>query len=155
MACVLMNRLEDPNAGRSRQSLSSQVLTRRINGESNKVFQRREQRYKIDTSIPQRGKFEGLVANKNIHKYRGIKCKVSITNNGNNKVQNSKCTLASVDLLHGCSTTNAPLLLASSNLIFNTMVQKGLKPHEALFGSLRPGSSRSISNGWLAKGTHA
>ena len=50
-------------------------------------------------------------------------------------VQNSKCTLASVKLLHGCSTTNVLLIQASTTeSIVNTMVQKGSKPHEASLG---------------------
>ena len=49
--------------------------------------------------------------------------------------QNLKCTLDRVNILNGCSTTIVPLTEASSNEpIFYTMVQKGLKPHEASFG---------------------
>ena len=37
-----------------------------------------------------------------------------------------------LELLHGCSRTNVPLTEALSNEpIFNTMVQRGSKPHEA------------------------
>ena len=71
------------------------------------------------------------VANKDIQKHRGTKHRVELARMVIiiTKVQKCKRTLARVNLLHGCSITNVPLIEASSKgPIFNTRVQKASKP---------------------------
>ena len=100
--------------------------------------------------IHQRRKFVCSVANKDAQKHRGIKHRVKVTNDGDNNNQSaknqqtSKCTLASVNRSHGCSTTDESLIQASSiEPIFNTTVQNGSKPDEASFGHHYPEAAGS------------